>query len=62
MIDITRVVEKGVKLYDNFKKNGEVGFCCLSDETLILLNMILQMARREGLKVKIKVKLDLDKE
>jgi len=54
-MDIIKITEKGLKMYEDFKKNGEVGFCCLSDEALILINMILQMARQEKLKIKIKI-------
>jgi len=54
-MDIIKITEKGLKMYEDFKKNGEVGFCCLSDEALILINMLLQMARQEKLKIKIKI-------
>jgi len=54
-MDIIKITEKGLKIYEDFKKNGEVGFCCLSDESLILINMILQMARQEKLKIRIKI-------
>lgn len=54
-MDIIKITEKGLKMYNDFKKNGELGFCCLSDEALIILNMILQMAKQEGVKLKIKL-------
>jgi len=52
--DIVDVAKKGYELYGELKKNGELGFCCLTSKNIVLMNMLLQLAKAEKLKLEVK--------